>query len=204
MKGMAESSEFGAAQSRFLPRIRRLLHFRDAKLGSELAWKASLHIANNAMYELDGGDARVQGGEEDNDFLHQKIDKLMLQSCKMLAEEDPAQVEGRYGEVDLLKDRTKGYDRRLEYRYKRTVKYLQSLNEKKAGSDKEHLTQDVKNDVSEVLDGEKVQVVDLSKDSAESEDSSQSEDSFQSADSDDSSDFDEPSYLQEPEDSDEW
>ena len=83
-RGMSQSSIFGQAQSPFLPRIMRFLHFSNAKDGATFAWKVLVHVADNAMYELDGGEAKVQEGEDENDFLHEDIDKLMLQACKII------------------------------------------------------------------------------------------------------------------------
>ena len=126
-KDKVESSEFGAAQSEFLLRITPLLRFSDAKHNSKYAWKAILYVAKRAICDADGRHTNIQGSEKENDLFHGKIDSLMLRSCKLQAKDDLTELKIRLEELNGLRYRAKRRDEHLDYRYKRTEKYLSGL-----------------------------------------------------------------------------
>lgn len=137
-KGMEDARAWSGALSVFLPRIRDLADQGPLVYGPDLAWDALLHVANECILPKQGGDVRLQSGEEDCDDFHKEVDELMLHICRLQEADGKTawlQEFARKNEIWELQDQAEpphefeGPDCR--YRYQTTLRFLEYFGTEK-------------------------------------------------------------------------
>ena len=125
MKGMASVDIFPARMKQFLPRVRALAKKGSLVEGPALAWSALLEVASCAIYELDGGDAEVQEGEDTCDWSHDQVDDVMVEICQLQKKSNPDWFsdQQRYVEIKALQEEAHGG---CAYRYQRALALLKT------------------------------------------------------------------------------
>lgn len=130
--GMEDGSAWSNALSVFLPRIRELADQGRLVYGPDLAWEALLHVADECILPKQGGEIRLQTGEEDCDDFHKEVDELMLYICHLQeADGNTAWLQDftRKNEIWDLQSSAEpplgfeGPDCR--YRYQKTLRFLE-------------------------------------------------------------------------------
>ncbi len=126
MKGMESIQLWGELVGKYLPRTQALIRKGTVVDGPALAWYALKDAVESSIYDWDGGDARVQEDEDENDGFHDEADNLMLQIFRIQKEHDPkwSQENDPREEIKQWQQTAQTIKGPCDYRYQRTLKYL--------------------------------------------------------------------------------
>ncbi|KAJ8133371.1 hypothetical protein O1611_g251 [Lasiodiplodia mahajangana] len=127
-KHMCNCDEWPSALFPLLRRIKDLNNRGSVAGVPERAWEALIKVAALCIYDWDGSGLKLYGsGEEDCDYFHDEVDKVMLLICK--AQKQNGKVEwlkgGRQEEIRNLQERAEGEGGPCTYRYQDTLKFLE-------------------------------------------------------------------------------